>query len=273
MIKWVISIGLFFLSFLVNAQTENFKSRSSLGFSVGGSYYIGDLNRYNHFKNTNLSGGILYRYYLNSRLELRGNIMYGHINASDSESDQNLYRNRNLSFQSDIWEFASGIEFSYLNYKLGDMKYAYTPYMFIEMGIARINPKAEYNGSLIELQPLGTEGQGSSLNAKNPYNLTQIVIPFGVGFKFNVNKKMAISIEYSLRKTFSDYLDDVGGNYVNSEQLAVENGNLAAELADRSLDLNRSYGPRGNSTTKDWYSMFGVMMTFSLGEPSTCFYH
>lgn len=270
-------IGLYCFIFLLSsnllAQSENFRSRSSFGPMVGGSYYIGDLNKFGHFKNTNLSGGFVYRYYVNSRVEFRLNFMYGHVNASDTESDFGIYQNRNLSFQSDIWELGGGIEFNYLNYKLGDMKYFFTPYMFIEIGAFQMNPQAEYNGELVDLQPLGTEGQGSSLSDKDPYSLTQIVIPFGVGFKLNVTKRMALSFEYGIRKTFTDYLDDVSGSYVNTEALLLENGNLAAQMADRNIGEERAYGSRGNSETKDWYSMFGVMFTFSLGKPGKCFYH
>jgi hypothetical protein len=183
-----------FLSSSLLAQSENFRSRSSFGPMIGGSYYIGDLNQYGHFKNTNLSGGLVYRYYINSRIELRANFLFGHVNAADTDSDLPIFQSRNLSFQSDIWELAGGIEFNYLNYKLGDMKYFFTPYMFMEIGAFQINPQAEYNGVLIDLQPLGTEGQGSSLNSQDPYALTQLVIPFGIGIKLNITKRMAISL-------------------------------------------------------------------------------
>jgi hypothetical protein len=261
-----------FWSVVAVGQSENFKSRSAFGPMLGGSYYIGDLNPYGHFRNTNLSGGFVYRYYVNSRIELRGNLLYGKVEANDADSKIELHRNRNLSFESEIWEIAGGIEFNYFNYKLGDQKYSITPYMFIELGVFRMNPQAEFNGEMVDLQPLGTEGQGSTLSDKDPYSLTQIVIPFGIGLKVNVTRRMALSFEYGLRKTFTDYLDDVGGNYVNPEQLILENGNLAARLADRSLSDTPAYGPRGNSSTKDWYSMFGIQLTFSLGKASTCFY-
>lgn len=273
MMRFFLYCYIIFLSSGLFSQSENFRSRSSFGPMIGGSYYIGDLNQFGHFKNTNLSGGLVYRYYVNSRLELRANFIYAHVDGADADSDIAIHQNRNLSFQSDIWELGGGLEFNYLNYKLGDMKYFFTPYMFIELGLARINPQAEFNGELIDLQPLGTEGQGSSLSDKDPYSLTQIVIPFGVGIKLNLTKRMAISLEYGMRKTFTDYLDDVGGNYVNSDALLLENGNIAAQLADRSLGENRAYGPRGNSSTKDWYSTFGAMITFSLGKPGKCFYH
>lgn len=255
------------------SQSENFRSRSSFGFMIGGSYYIGDLNKYAHFRRTKLSGGVLYRYYINSRIALRAGVRYGNIEGYDSDSNSEIQQQRNLSFQSEIWEVATGIEFNYLNYKLGNEKYDFSPYLFMDLGVFRMNPKTKFNGESVELQPIGTEGQGSSLSDKTPYSLTQIVIPFGVGFKLNLGEKSAISLEYGFRKTFTDYIDDVGGNYVDTELLAKENGNIAASLSNPSISNAQMTGNRGNSETKDWYGMFGVMFTFSLGDPDKCFYH
>ena len=254
------------------SQKENFRSRSSLGGMIGGSYYIGDLNPYGHFKNTHLALGAIYRFRVNSRIELRASYNYGKVSGSDANSDYEKYNQRNLSFQSRIHELTGGIEFHYKNYKLGDPKYFFTPYMFIEMGVFQMDPKRQFNGELVELQPLGTEGQGSSLNSDDPYSLTQFVIPMGVGFKLNLGTRTAISFEYGIRKTFTDYLDDVGGNYVDPVMLAVENGGLAARMADPSLDGFEAVGPRGNPATTDWYSFFGAMITFPLGKEGKCFY-
>lgn len=268
----VVILILIILSSSVFSQRENFKSRSSLGIMAGGSYYIGDLNPYKHFQNTHISGGLIYRYYINSRIELRGTLMYGKVSASDANSSIEVHRLRNLSFQSRIYEISSGIEFNYKNYKIGDTKYYFTPYMTIGLGIARINPSRMMNDELIELQPLGTEGQGSALNNKDPYSLTQLVIPLGIGFKINIGERSAISFEYGIRKTFTDYLDDVGGNYIDQVDLTVQNGNLTARMADPSFDEFDAVGPRGNPTTKDWYSMFGITLTFPLGKEGSCYY-
>jgi hypothetical protein len=133
-----------------------------------------------------------------------------------------------------------------------------------------MNPKTEINGDMVELQPLGTEGQGSDLSSKNNYSLTQLCIPLGVGVKFALGKKAALSLEYGIRKTFTDYLDDVGsGSYVDPSLLSVANGPLAADLSNRSLDGDR-FGKRGNASTKDWYTFFGGSLTFRLGKPNKC---
>lgn len=272
--KYTIFLALFILNMNVFAQTQNFRSRSSFGFMVGGSYYIGDLNQFHHFRRTNLSAGAIYRYYINSRIALRGALRYGTIEGYDSDANNAIQQQRNLSFQSDIYEVTGGLEFNYLNYKMGNEDYFFSPYLFLDIGVFRMNPQTEYNGEIIDLQPIGTEGQGSSLSEKDPYSLTQLVIPMGVGFKINIGKKIAVSFEYGIRKTFTDYLDDVGkGNYVDPTLLAQENGDIAARLSDRSAEGIQMVGSRGNSATNDWYSMFGMMVTFSLGDPDKCFYH
>ncbi len=255
------------------SQSENFRSRSSFGIMAGGSYYIGDLNPYFHFRRTKLAAGAIYRFSVNSRISLRSTFRYGSVEGYDSDADNEIQQMRNLSFQSEIFELTGGIEFHYKNYKLGNPKYFFTPYLSIDLGVFQMNPMTNYQGELIELQPLGTEGQGSSLSEKDPYPLVQFVVPLGVGMKLNLGERAAISLEYGIRKTFTDYLDDVGeGNYVSKTELTQENGNIATRLSDRSTVTGGMTGSRGNSSTNDWYSMFGVMLSFSLGNPDQCFY-
>lgn len=265
---------LFILSFLVSifafGQNSNNRSRSELGVLLGGSYYLGDLNQFGHFNKTQPAVGLLYRYNYHSRLSFRANFSYGKVKADDADSKMDLLRNRNLNFESTIFELAGGVEFTYLPFFLGSERYKGTAYILAEIGVFRMNPKTEFNGDMIELQSIGTEGQGSDLSSKKNYSLTQICIPLGVGVKFALGKKAAVSFEYGIRKTFTDYLDDVGSNsYVDGVELAAANGPLAAQLSNRSLDGSR-YGKRGNTSTSDWYSFFGTMITFRLGKPNKC---
>jgi hypothetical protein len=195
------------------------------------------------------------------------------VEASDADSKLDLLKNRNLSFQSQIIELAGGVEFNYFPFQIGHDRYKGTAYLLAEIGIFRMNPKTEYNGDLIELQSLGTEGQGSSLSSKDNYSLTQVCVPLGVGCKFSLGKKASMSFEFGIRKTFTDYLDDVGsGSFVDPDALAAENGPLAAELSNRNLNGSR-YGKRGTTATKDWYVFSGTMITFRLGKPNKCYNH
>lgn len=267
--KNVLTILFVLLTINLFGQYHNGKSRSELGVMVGGSYYIGDLNQFAHFRNTHLALGILYRYNINPRLSFRANLTYGLVGGSDGRSKTETLRQRNLSFSSTIFELGAGVEFNYFPFQLGHDRYKGTAYLLAEIGVFQMNPKANYNGQEVELRTLGTEGQGTSLNSKGYYSLTQLCLPLGVGVKLSLGKVVGLNFEFGIRKTFTDYLDDVGSeSYVDPVALAAENGPLSAALSNRS---GVPYGNRGNSSTQDWYVFSGMMITFRLGKPDKCY--
>lgn len=253
------------------AQSDLFKARFEMGFMGGGSYYIGDLNQTKHFIYSKPAFGAIVRYNLSTRASLRFTGTYGSVFANDSKADDVFQVNRNLDFTSDIYELAVGFEIDLLKYRINDMRYPISPYFFYEIAYFRMNPMTLYNGNEIELQALGTEGQGTALSSKRPYKVNQISIPLGIGLKFNLRKRLAMSIEYGIRKTFTDYLDDVSGNYVDPDLLRAENGPIASELSNRTLDGGNLTGfNRGNSANKDWYAFYGIMLTFKPFKRDIC---
>ncbi|MCH2224379.1 MAG: DUF6089 family protein [Crocinitomicaceae bacterium] len=255
-------------STLAYGQRQTNKSRSELGFIAGGSYYLGDLNQFAQFRNTHLSGGLIYRYNIHSRTAFRTTFSYGKVSADDADSKIELNKSRGLSFESSIWELAAGVEFNYFPFQIGHRRYKGTGYLFAELAMFRMNPKTEYNGDLTELQPLGTEGQGTSLSSKARYGRFQMSMPLGVGARVSLGKMASLGVEFGIRKTFTDYLDDVGSNYyVDYDALLAESGPIAAELSNRSGSRT---GRRGNAAGKDWYVMTGVSLTFALGKPTSC---
>ncbi len=216
----------------------------------------------------------MYRYNVHSRLSLRANLIYGKVSGDDSESKISQFQERNLSFSSDIWELGAGLEFNYFPFQLGHDRYKGTGYILVELALFRMNPKTiGDNGNEVDLQPLGTEGQGTSLSSRGRYSLTQLSIPIGVGAKLSLGQRASLNFEIGIRKTFTDYLDDIGADYyADPLVLEAENGPLAASLSNRSLSGER-FGTRGDSSTKDWYVFTGMMLTFRLGKPEVCFSH
>lgn len=265
----------FFLGIVapVQAQYATNASRSEVGVMVGGTYYIGDINRFMPYRNTHLAGGLIYRFNLHPRAALRGSLVYGGLSGEDSDSNLEEQVQRNLSFRTDIWELTGGIEFNYFPFQIGNDRYRGTGYLVAQIGVFRMNPKAiADDGNEVALQPLGTEGQGTSLSSSNPYNLTQLVVPLGVGVKLAIGESASLNFEVGLRKTFTDYIDDIGADsYVDPDVLAAENGPLAASMSNRSV-TNERFGRRGDSSTNDWYVFSGAMLTFRLGKPTNCQY-
>ena len=78
-----------------------------------------------------------------------------------------------------------------------------------------------------------TRNRGSklcTLSRKRSIFITQIAIPLGVGIKWSLGEKFSLVAEYGVRKTFTDYLDDVGGTYADPQYLNAEDA-IAAQLS------------------------------------------
>ncbi|MFA7081395.1 MAG: DUF6089 family protein [Bacteroidales bacterium] len=272
--KYLIIALLSLLSYNANAQ---FIDKSDFGIIVGGGNYIGDLNPKYNFYNSKLMVGAIYRYNINPRWAVRGNLLFGSVAAEDSHFD-NI---RNLSFESKLTEISAICEFNFFDYQIGSRKHRLTPYIFAGVGVFFMNPKALIENRLtnltqwVELQPLATEGQGME-GFDTPYSLTQISIPFGLGVKFSVNKLISIGLEWGLRKTFTDYIDDVSRDYVETATLLEWSGELGVAASDRTHEIlegrtNPAGSMRGNPQTKDWYQFFGFIITAKIPNKTKCY--
>lgn len=250
------------------------KTKSAeIGIFLGGSYYIGDLNPLGHFNEfTKPAGGVVFRYNFNPRLSARANVLVGGMQGDDSYSASPGLQQRNLNFKSPLSEASAQLEFNFFDYQIGNEKRKFSPYIFFGLGVFQFSPKGELNGNWVTLQPLGTEGQGlDGSESKRKYKLVQLSIPFGVGIKANLSKNIGLSIEWGMRKTFTDYLDDVSKRYYDPVKLAAARGTTAALMSDKSIGTDPAYTntgrQRGNATTKDWYSFAGIALTFKLKGP------
>tara|TARA_B100001540_G_scaffold315017_1_gene341223 strand:- start:6414 stop:7262 length:849 start_codon:yes stop_codon:yes gene_type:complete len=252
-----------------NAQYE---PNQEFGILGGTGYYIGDLNN-THFNNIRAAGGITFRKNFDRRFSFKSCILYTNVYADDAKSSDNINKNRNLHFKSDVIELSGQVEFNFLPYETGNSLYPFTPFVFTGVSLFNFNPRAEASdGQWYALQELGTEGQGTTaFPNRKKYALTQMSIPFGGGVKIGVSDDVNIILEYGLRKTFTDYIDDVSTTYAG---LPSEFDNITIELSDRSLDGPQQAGiARGDETNKDWYSFAGVTLSFRLkGNTKGCDY-
>lgn len=259
------------------AQTGRGMERCELMLMGGAMNYIGDLNNQSVFSMPYAAGGVGVKVNLDNRWSVRAQVDYGHVGC-----DKDRIELRNLSFKSHVIEVAVMGEFSFRQFgKLG-VDYPWTPYIYGGIGVFHFSPEASYvddYGALqwVDLQPLGTEGQGTvDFPERRPYRLMQLCLPFGVGAKWRVNKTFTLAAEYGLRKTWTDYLDDVSTTYAGSEVLEADsqNGTLAARMADRSGEVREGYVnargiKRGDDSLDDWYAYFhlsvGIRLDVLLG--------
>lgn len=270
-VKTHIAFLVLFLTAL-SARAQIWLGKSDIGFTIGGMNYIGDLNNQSMFGTVNLAYGGMYRLNFDERWSMRIDIDYGHVEGGNPD----YIVRRNLSFHSYIFEGALRAEFNFFPFSMRDDHYVWTPYIFAGLGFFAYNPKAYFTDPLsgesdwYELQPLGTEGQGSPVAPdRTPYTLKQLAMPFGIGFKYHPSKSFTLSVEYGFRKTWTDYIDDVSTTYVDNEQLAYYMGEITAGLADRSSEVEPGYVnaagmKRGDDSLDDWFAYFNVSFTVSL---------
>jgi hypothetical protein len=152
-------------------------------------------------------------------------------------------------------------EFNILGYQPYGLYKVFTPYIFAGVTGTKFNPKANFEGEWVALQPLGTEGQGlSQYPDREEYKTITLTIPFGIGVKYAVTDKLNIGFEIGARRAFSDFLDDVSGTYVASTELAADGNTLGAALSNRTGELSGGEPvvvptgtARGDDTDSDWY--------------------
>ena len=262
-LKFTAHFGLFFALFFAIAslaKAQNFE----LGGLLGGSNYQGDLTPSStiaSFGSTRLAAGGFVRYNINDYLGIRANVQYCRLTASDQNSKDLARQGRNLSFRSDILEAALLGEINILGFQPYNFQKVFSPYLFGGIALFHFNPKAAYQNQWVALQPLGTEGQGlAAFPERKKYARTQISIPVGAGIKYALTEAWTVGLELGIRKTFTDYLDDVSSTYIEDAVLRAGNGNLAADLANRTGEYLKAEptpfatgAVRGNEAQKDWY--------------------
>lgn len=201
---------------------------------------------------------------LNHRMLIRAEMNYGKIAGTDKYDLETS--SRNLSFTSRITEFS--LVFEYLLFDL--YEYDVSPYFFAGVGTFKFSPYTTNKaGNIIFLAEQSTEGQGFYQDRKE-YKLQELALPFGGGVQWALSANKRLAFEVGIRKTFTDYLDDVSTTYVSPVLLAQNKGGTAVTMAYRGAELpNAAPYPaegsvRGNPNNKDWYVFTGLSFRISL---------
>lgn len=242
-----------------NAQFDDPKTLE-VGFHVGTSYYIGDINPQKHFAMPDLEFGGVARYNLNSRWTFRADYTCATVKASDAVIKWRP--ERGLGFRSTIHDISLIAEFNFLEYYTGNPKRNCSPYIFAGISGFMFNPCCTVDSVGAALRPLKTEGF--------EYQSVNFSIPFGFGVKLALSKHIAATLEWRLQKTFTDYLDDCGTVYPELEQHAVGNGNngqAGFDYTDPTGNYQNAGQQRGNSAFNDWFGEARVSFTWKFNLP------
>lgn len=228
------------LAFTAIALTfSGFAQRTAdIGVWGGASTYWGDIKQTSPIHSFNLNLGAYFRYNFNKRVGLRAMFIMGRFNGEGIVENEDIMWN----FRKMAQDISLQVEINYLDYVLGEKKTPFTPYIMGGFGMMFFP---------YTLDP-------AKLSAINPWFGTQNVIeesvvtptiPFGFGFKFSIGEKLGIGMEYQLRKTFSDKLDDL------DDPLRFNTNNNDEDVTVKYNDMLHN---------NDWPGYAGIHITYKI---------
>ena len=229
---------LLFSTFVLLAQKKAPKTWE-VGVFLGRSYYLGELNPKTHMGNGvgSFAFGGLVKYNLNRRYSLRAGVNFGNLNADDGNVDLPFNQFRKASFDASIVEGHALLEFNFLPYELGNPQFRFSPYLFV--GPSFYSYEVNFHQESLSEGDLNRESQITEEESN-----IELAIPFGLGFKLNLTKRIGLSFEWGFRKA-NDRVDGLP--------------NLLNEKFENGKDYD-----------KDWYSFSGFLLTYKISKTGPC---
>lgn len=273
----------------------------SVGINVGMSDLWGDVgtksildhyNNGNYWSNARFMGGLYGRYQPHPALGIRLGVNYGMLYANDnfnedkakkaSSIEDDAYQRyvRNLNVRTRIWEAQLLFEVNLRRFNLESNAASkhFNPYIAVGVGGYNFRAKGQnlnestgYRG-WVDLDDLNLEGQGSP-GGPPKYSRWQVNVPMGLGLRWDIGRQLGLGIEYMYRYCFTDYLDNVSGNYVDPNQfgngIETRDANTSKMMYDKSWQIEKSikHAPgekRGNSSVKDGYSTISINFYYKI---------
>ncbi len=211
-------IILFFISYLIIFQlNSSAQTKYEIGLFAGTSYYMGEINPSRQFYAPSPAAGAMFKWSLNKRDALRFHAYYGHFRGSDRDFNNQFQQNRNASFSASLLDINAIYEYNFLPFQFNAHKRTFSPFLFVGLGYEFILQSQNNIGS-------------------------HFAVPFGVGIKYFVSKKVTVGAEWSFRKTFRDNIDGLENPGETKYKSSISN--------------------------TDWYSFAGFFITFRLFDHS-----
>jgi hypothetical protein len=173
--------------------------RSEIGFGLGTFNYTGDLVRNYNFRYSKPAATVFYRSNISSVVSFRAGITAGKLGASEKPIDA-FAASRNASFNIFLFEASTVMEYHFLNWRETKRFVRFTPYLFAGLAV------------------FGIAGNEPS---NEEYSNVQASVPFGGGVKYIYNPKWYFSLEFGIRKTWFDHLDNISDGDVRYKNITA----------------------------------------------------
>lgn len=209
-----------------------------IGVFGGAATSFGDMTTIDFQKSVNLAYGGFIRYNFNPRYGLRFNVVNGTIGAEGN------FNSEAWTFQKNVMDVSLLYEFNYLKYIVGDKLTPWSSYIFFGIGMQTFDYLRDKDTILVKaVDPTyfyNADPEGPVMTA---------TLPFGFGVKYNLSKRIGIGLEGSMRKSFSDKLDDL------DDPLSYTNNSVTPPVVVKYTDTWHN---------NDWTAYMGVHLVYKL---------
>lgn len=180
----------FLFFFCIILSFNALSQKIEIGGGLGAMNYKGDISPDFHPTFAQLGGHILLRYNLKKDITFRFGANLGSIYANDNDVSDSFNKLRGQTFKTSIREVSLITEYNFFSYQYSRMHKDWSPYVFGGVAFMSFTPRDI---------PV------------SDYKQAGVVIPFGIGIKYNLTGPWDLNVEFGTRKTFTDYLDNLGG--------------------------------------------------------------
>jgi hypothetical protein len=227
----------FFVVFLIGFLAFRAFGQPSVDIGVfgGAGTYFGDMTKIEFQKSVNPVYGGFLRYNFNPRYGLRFNVINGTIGATG----EFINSIPEWKFSKNVVDISLQFEWNYLKYIVGDRDTRWSTFLYGGIGVQMYSYVYDPNFIQNFVDPRYFDIAHSSSPVTSP------IIPFGMGFKYNLGKRWGIGLEGGLRKTFSDKLDNL------DDPLSYKDGDVIIKYTDQ-LHNN------------DWTAYAGVHLVYKM---------
>ncbi len=163
--------------------------RYEVGPSLGITGYLGDVNDGNMWKHPGITGGGVFRYILNSRWAVKGNLCYAGISGNSADIDSKFPDEGKYEFKSTLIDLGAQVEFNFFHFGSGP---SYKHYK--------------------RLSPYLTVGLGAVMSTAGGTNVA-LSLPMGAGVKYKLKDRLNVGFEFTMRKSFGDKIDGLTDLY------------------------------------------------------------
>lgn len=214
-----LTLGMFVA--VVLSSRAQLVQRSEIGFGLGTFNYTGDLVRSYDFAYSQPAATIFYRANISKVISFRAAFTAGRLSASDETKPIDPFAvQRNASFDIFLSEVSGVYEYHFLNWRDDIRRLRFTPYLFAGLALFSMS---------------GVKDKADQ------YSTIQLAVPFGGGVKYVVNPKYYVSLEFGMRKTFFDYLDNISDGDKSYKNYQYGNGNDLDNYFFLGFTLTRTF--------------------------------